>query len=63
MSISQAEERIYQKVVARLKEELRIEVNDGGFTDPNNRKIVVKLGGDEICSAYFDVVQKREYEG
>jgi hypothetical protein len=57
------EERVYKKVLQRLKEDLRVEVCDGGFTDPNSRKLVVTLNGDEVCYAYFDVVQKREYEG
>jgi hypothetical protein len=63
MSMTPAEERVYKKVVERLKEELRIEVRDGGFTSPNNRTVVVKLDGDPICTASFTVAQQREYAG
>lgn len=46
-----------------LKEHLRIEVNGGGFTNPNRREIVITLDGEKVCSDHFDVVQKDEYEG
>lgn len=47
-----------------LTDYLRIQVSNGDFTDPNSRKISLYLDGDEeIAYTYFDVVQKRGYEG
>lgn len=50
-------------LVAFLRENLRLEVDRGHFTDPNNRRINLMLGDTEITSASFDIVQQREYEG
>lgn len=50
-------------MIAFLKENLKIKIMDGGFTDPNNREVRIIVEGDVIATANFDVVQKREYEG
>jgi hypothetical protein len=46
-----------------LSNNLRLELDEGGFTDPNNRRVKLMLCDKEISSVSFDVVQKREYEG
>lgn len=46
-----------------LKENLKVEVQPGHFTDPNNRELRIFIGDEHITTANFDVVQKREYEG
>lgn len=64
-------ERIVSNVIADkgliTKEDfiqgLTIEVQNGNFTMPNYRTVVVKFDGVEITSDSFDVVQKREYVG
>lgn len=50
-------------LVAFLRGNLRITVERGGFTDPNNRRISITLGEHEVTSADLDVVQQREYAG
>lgn len=52
-------ERITENVLSQLS----IEVSGGDFTNPNSRTIILKLGDRIISRDYFDVVQKREYEG
>ena len=52
-----------QELKRYLSENLRIHVKEGGFTDPNNRRVSITLDGEEIAFDYFDVVQKSEYEG
>ena len=42
---------------------LQIDVKDGDFTMPNNRTVIVTFNGKPVASAWFDVVQTREYEG
>lgn len=51
-----------ERIVENILCDLRIEVTDGGFTNPNSRKITLLLGNRVLDTAYFDVVQKREYE-
>lgn len=51
------------RVLKLLKDELRINVESGGFTEPNNRIISVKFGDHIVCKETFDVTQRREYEG
>jgi len=51
------------ELVEVLKQNLRIEVVEGNFTDPNKRTIKLMIGMEKISEADFDVVQKREYEG
>lgn len=48
-----------------LKENLKLSVGQaaGGFTDPNARRIELKLDDEVISYVEFDVRQKREYEG
>jgi alpha-beta hydrolase superfamily lysophospholipase len=43
--------------------DLRIEVKDGDFTDPNNRTVVLMHGKTELARTWFNVVQKGEYDG
>jgi hypothetical protein len=50
-------------LIGWLKENLTIAVKNGHWTDPNNRTIELKLAGEVISTAYFDVTQKPEYEG
>lgn len=52
-------ERIIENVLCNL----RIEVTEGDFTNPNSRKITLLLGNRVLDSEYFDVRQRREYEG
>lgn len=64
-------ERIVGNVIAErglmTKDEfiqgLSVEVQNGDFTMPNYRTVVVKFNGVEITSDSFDVVQMDEYEG
>lgn len=42
---------------------LSLEIRNGGFTDPNSRKVELRLDDKVISTAYFDVVQASEYEG
>jgi hypothetical protein len=53
--------------VVRITEEvlkgLKLEVERGHWTSPNDREIVLKYKGVVIDKVTFDVVQKREYEG
>jgi len=51
------------RITEQVLSELTIEVKGGDFTNPNNRCIILKHGAKEISRDYFDVVQKREYEG
>lgn len=52
-----------EDIIEWLKEEMTIQVDSGGFTDPNSREISIFIGDQKITSVYFDVVQKPEYEG
>ena len=52
-----------ERIVECMLNDLSIHVKDGDFTCPNERKIVLKYRSTEISTAYFDVVQKGEYEG
>lgn len=52
-----------ERIVETMLSSLTIEVKNGDFTDPNNRTVVLKYKGTELSRTYFDVVQKREYEG
>lgn len=52
-----------ERIVETVLSDLSIEVKGGSFTDPNCRTIVLRYGTREISRAYFDVVQKSEYEG
>ena len=52
-----------ERITENVLSELTITVRSGGFTDPNNRTIELKLGDRVITTAYFDVVQTSEYEG
>jgi len=52
-------ERITQNVLR----ELSIEIKDGGFTDPNSRTVLLKLGDTVLSETWFNVVQRDEYEG
>lgn len=54
---------ILEAVKEYLKWNLKIEIDKGDFTNPNDRKISVVLGGEVIAEEYFDVVQKPKYEG
>lgn len=51
--------RITEDVIRNLS----IEVKDGGFTDPNTRKISLLFHGKEISYDYFDITSKDEYQG
>lgn len=48
--------------VADLKN-LRLNLERGGFTDPNRRTIALYLGDEKLTEVSFDVTQTREYEG
>lgn len=60
MELSKADvERITENVLRGLT----LKIEDGGFTDPNSRSIILKLGTRELSRVYFDVVQQEEYGG
>lgn len=52
---------VQKEVLAFLKDNMKIEITDGGFTDPNRRELKVMIGIETICETSFDVVQKSEY--
>lgn len=52
-----------ERIIENVLSELSIHVSSGHFTDPNKRTITLKYKDKVISSDYFDVVQKREYEG
>ncbi len=52
-----------ERITAQVLEDLTIEVEDGGFTDPNRREIKLRFRGKVISSDSFDIKQQREYEG
>lgn len=52
-----------ERIIENVLNELRLDVQDGDFTMPNYRTVVLKLGDRVITQATFDVVQTREYEG
>jgi len=52
-----------ERIVENVLSQLRVEVNGGGFTDPNSRTVKLMLGDREISQTWFDVVQMDEYEG
>jgi hypothetical protein len=52
-----------ERITENVLTELHIEVNNGDFTNPNSRKIILLYRDRIISTAYFDVVQQREYEG
>jgi hypothetical protein len=52
-----------ERITENVLRELSLDVTNGGFTDPNSRCVILKLGETEITRAYFDVKQQREYEG
>ena len=56
------EVQIRELIKQELKK-LRIDVRSGSFTDPNSRRVSLRLGDEEIASTYFDVKQQDEYEG
>lgn len=52
-----------ERIIENVIRELKIEVTTGDFTMPNSRKVVLIFRNEIIDSDYFDIVQKREYEG
>lgn len=52
-----------ERIIENVLSELQLDVEDGDFTMPNYRTIVLKLGDRVISRASFNVVQTREYEG
>lgn len=50
-------------LIAFLKENMKLEVKEGGFTDPNSREIILWIGDELICRTSIDIKQRREYEG
>lgn len=63
INIADHRAEIYDMIESCLVGCLTIEVEDGHWTMPNERKAILKFNGVEIASDTFDVVQKREYEG
>lgn len=51
------------RITEQVLRDLTIEVEDGHWTSPNERSIILKYKDAVITRASFDVVQKREYEG
>jgi hypothetical protein len=52
-----------ERIVGNVLSELRINVCGGDFSDPNRREVTLTLHGKIISTAYFDVVETRDYEG
>lgn len=52
-----------QEILDVLKESLRVQVEDGDFTDPNTRILKLYLDNKCISSTRFSVRSRREYEG
>lgn len=52
-----------ERIVEAMLMDLTIEVKDGNFTDPNSRTVILMHGKKELARAWFDVVQKSEYDG
>jgi hypothetical protein len=52
-----------ERITENVLSELSINIRGGDFTSPNTRIVELKLGDRIISTDYFDVVQKREYEG
>jgi len=42
---------------------LRIVIEQGAFTDPNDRIVKLKVGDETLSETSFSVVQRDEYEG
>jgi hypothetical protein len=45
-----------------LKKRLKITVENGDFTDPNERHVKVFFGYHEVAKCSFNVKQKAEYD-
>jgi hypothetical protein len=58
-----ADERIIAVCREMLEKDLNIEVEEGGFTDPNGRTIKLILHGKQIASCSINIKSRREYEG
>ena len=52
-----------ERITENIIKELKIEVSNGDFTDPNSRKISLVYKNQIFGTDYFNVVQKDEYEG
>lgn len=52
-----------ERIIENVLSELQLDIEDGDFTMPNYRTVVLKLGDRVIARASFNVVQTREYEG
>lgn len=52
-----------ERIVENVLSQLVLDVQDGDFTQPNSRTIILRHGDRIITRAYFDVVQTREYDG
>lgn len=56
-------ELFQEKLDQHIRDNLTIIVREGGWTMPNQRIVEIRFKDETICSDYFDVVQKQEYEG
>lgn len=54
---------VRQEILDVLKESLRVQVEDGDFTDPNTRILKLYLDNKCISNTRFSVRSRREYEG
>lgn len=57
-------DEIKQMIHDYIKQNLKLEITSsvGGFTDPNGRNFVLKLGKEVINSQYFHITVRNEYE-
>jgi hypothetical protein len=55
--------KMKQDLIEFLQGEMTLEVEEGGFTDPNARTIILSIGSEKIASCSIDIKQRREYEG
>ena len=52
-----------ERIVENVLKELRIDVTNCDFTNPNGRRVKLMLGDTVISDEYLDVTPRREYEG
>lgn len=51
------------ELIELLKENLKFEVQNGHFTDPNKRELRLWFGEELITSVEIDIKERPEYEG
>jgi hypothetical protein len=52
-----------ERIIENTLRELTIDVTDGDWTNPNSRTVELKYQNRVISTAYFNVKERRDYEG